>query len=696
MRKFLTPLAAISLIGSLFLGVPAPAAAAGAGSAEVHTSDTDVIHVDTSRNTAGRRQTYLAEPGDTLDMSITVEASDTSQDLGDWDITLSLKNGSLNGTYGDDTGYPGFDGSDTNDDACALDWNETNESLTPTASVVAGIDCNAGTSADGAADYQVTLYFTVVLPDHGSSVLTVSGIDTGFKVFFMTGEDGDDIFVGSGTLPAAAGAGTCEHPDFSTDSGAQGNAQEAMFAALAAIDQTSDTLFICNDMTYSGDIEEYEGVQLYDVELNIQGVLDVDGNYPVLDGAGAYQLLNLDDVDADILWVTFYDADYDDEGGALLIHDGNLALRQTLFDSNHSDSNGGAVMVYTGNLDVVNSDFMNNDADQDGGAIHIYTGTLDVNSGSSFLGNDADNRGGAIYHAVGTMLIDDTLFDANSAVNAGGAIEAIDLSNNNSYVSGSIFNENYTGGAGEGGAISLDDGSYGFAIYDSEFSNNSSLFGAITSDVSGNLYLGGVLMEENIAYDEGGAVRATNVQVYNSVFNRNTAYNLGGAIYADGYVDVWGGSSFTANHADGEGGAIFSDSDESYTTTWIENSTFTNNSSGYWGGALSLPGTSWIYGSTFTKNISRKGGAIDSWGDRLYLQYNKFTANKATSYYGGAIARKGRTFRGDVTRTNVFTKNMARNGGSAVAIYGELTPAMAKKDAAVWKIAGVTVYVAIR
>lgn len=641
MRKFLTSLAAISLIGSLFLGAPASVAAAGTGSAKVYAlDDGDYIHADNSREEDGARQTYLSPAGTTMNMQIELIEDGDDADLVDT-ITFSLKNAVFAGTYNDDNGYGAYDDGDYNDDACYLDWTSGNKTTTPTATITAYLDCNAGTGADGAPDQRTYLNFDVVIPAGGSAVLTVDSAAADVKVFFFAAEDADDIYVGSGSLPAASGDGNCTNPDFSTVNAAQGSAEEAIFAALAGVDQDTDTIIVCDGtFEYEADIENYDGDDLYDGTLTIENESGVDASDIVLDGNSNYNLLHVEDASLDVTGVKFLDADVNGSGAAIYLYDGALTVADSIFNSNNADGSGGAIRAHISDeSSITDSSFNNNDAGFRGGAVNVRSATSNTEylylDGNVFEGNAADDDGGAVRSGHNIML------------------SVID----------SEFTSNYANdGNDDGGAIyANDDATIGYSVF-----------------------------TENVAGDDAGAVWFDEAAaIEDSVFTRNEAGdgsgNDGGAVYAE--TSIWlVDSTFTSNFAGDEAGAMFADG-----LAYVLDSRFINNRSVEWAGAASFAETAWVEGTVFRGNKSRLGGAIDSWGERLYLARSKFINNQATQW-GGAIARGyddgGLTLVGDVDRTTIFRANRS-SVGLPVALYRTAGNRLAARQALhVWNAAG--------
>ena len=677
---------------------PAPVAAAADSNindAKVNkTTNTNIVQVANLLETTGKYQTYLVTPGTTITYRFTF-IGDNDSDNG---IFSSFKL-SLAGS-GASFGAEWVDSGDiTSTTECLIDWTDEGDNDQTTTFRQGNIDCDNGSSID-----QVHLDLPITVPTNGPAVLNVdygtAGVD--FKVYFMAQASGDTIYVGSNNM-TTDGSGSCADPDFSTTDAAQGfDDQEAIDSALQSINQDTDEVVICDGhYYYTETIRNYGGGDLYSGTLNVRAA---NIGEVTLDGNESYQLLNVSVADLSVTGINFLDGNayhggaiyvedddyfvageyvggnltvldcsftgneargdftFDGAGGAIYV-EGGLSVTNATFVNNVANVHGGAIYVDGSNYNdeetsIVGTEFTGNDAGDDGGAIAVNDSPATVTN-SLFAENDAGFRGGAIF-AGGTLVVEDnSMFDDNYAENYGGAIYADAIS----FVYDSIFTDNTVGGTDFG-----DDGGAIYAngpaeVYDSEFTGNQSY------------------------YDDGGAIYAdSTLYVSDSTFADNYALEYGGAIVAEGATQIYG-STFERNTTDDEGGAVFT-----YYDTDITNSTFVENESRDWGGALSVGedgGVLTIDNSTLRGNISAKGGAIDSFGDRLILTRTRFINNRAT-VYGGAIARSGRTYRGDISRTNVFRGNRARTA-STVALY-DLPVNIARRDAAFWKIPGVTAY----
>lgn len=633
MHRLLAALSGFALVSGLFLGAPAPVYAVDGDSVidvgRIKSNDSDIIQEADELESNGKYQVYLAEASDVVTLKLRLTSDDFSKDDGIVDsFTIALNNGSFGADY---------TANRTTNGTCDLAWTNTSTTLREGA-----IDCDDS----GEKVHNIRVDFDLTMPAAGPVVLTVTGAGSTFKVYFFVAESADTIYVGSGTM--TTGAGSCTNPDFSTTDADQGfEDQEAIDAALQAIDQETDTVVICNGTyTYTSDIRYYDGddfsTGLVTVEAQTAGSVTLDGD-------DNHQLLRLEDVSASISGIEFYDGYSSGDGGAIRLSDGDLTIDNSVFDSNYADDDGGAISLTEGAIDVSDSTFTDNFADGDhGGAIHVkYDLVQDVDNyitDSTFTGNESDYMGGAVLVQNDDDDDDDvpvylnitgSTFEDNATSSRGGAVRSghqVMLS-----VDDSTFTENYTEN-GDGGAISaMDDATIGF-----------------------------------------------------SVFTRNQAGDDGGAIYFDETADI-NDSRFVSNFADGEGGAVYAE-----TMTYVDDTIFLRNRSLGWAGALSLAGNAWLDGAIFRANKSRRGGAIDSWGDRLYLTESRFFNNRATRD-GGAIIRDGETLFGDVGPDTIFRGNQARLGDS-VAFYrwkvvdGGPGRATARTWSRVWVAAGTTVW----
>ena len=119
----------------------------------------------------------------------------------------------------------------------------------------------------------------------------------------------------------------------------------------------------------------------------------------------------------------------DYSGGAIWLNYGALNIdtdASLIFSHNHAGGSGGAVYLQNGEL-IVNSNaklnFSNNFSFSEGGALVLDNATIHVDTNNvCFFNNSANSFGGAIYIIYGTMYINSMEFITNNAQAKGGAI----------------------------------------------------------------------------------------------------------------------------------------------------------------------------------------------------------------------------------------------------------------------------------
>ncbi len=299
-------------------------------------------------------------------------------------------------------------------------------------------------------------------------------------------------------------------------------------------------------------------------------------------------------------------------GGAVYAGAGLTISNDAVFANNRSDKYGGAVYV-VGNIDVDSASFTNNE----GGAIYVDTGGTVAGSvkNATFTGN----TGNSIYSKNANGLnISDSTFSGNSGA------KVVENRSGNLDITNSTFTNNDGGilllGAGTTGAVSSLRGItatgntsssrsnmylYGKSgktlIEDSTFSNNTT----ISND-------GGVVMIANNS--DGPAVIRNSKFIENSTQGNSSA--TGGAVAFGNSVSYTGtGNEYTGNHAGTNGGALANTASANLITEI--GATFSGNSADGDGGAIwfntgnTYPLVASIIDSSFTNNTANgQGGAI--------------------------------------------------------------------------------------
>jgi predicted outer membrane repeat protein len=222
-------------------------------------------------------------------------------------------------------------------------------------------------------------------------------------------------------------------------------------------------------------------------------------------------------------------------GGALYITGGSTATVSGSSFSNNQSVNGGGIHILGANLTVSDTIFSGNSANNSaggggGGAIYVdgtknFSGTIDIST-STFTNNQSNQLGGAIFsfpEGTGSTIIDQSLFDGNSATGSGqgGAIyHQSATSNGPLIISNSTFMNNNAhatdGSASSGGALWL--------IYAPVTITNSTF---AANDATTPL----PLPADDWRRGFGGAIRTSDATtIVNSTLVNNTAGFVGGAI----------------------------------------------------------------------------------------------------------------------------------------------------------------------
>lgn len=275
-------------------------------------------------------------------------------------------------------------------------------------------------------------------------------------------------------------------------------------------------------------------------------------------------------------------------------------LSALIYNLGSANINGGATFtgdygllspVYSKGILTVEETVFTSTSGENGGAIHNDGGTV-VIARSEFKTTSADNHGGAIYNVGDADLsVYDTTFDGTISALDGGAI--FNAEGAKLVTEASIFKNIAI--TGVGGAI-FNAGA--FEDKDSLFENNSANAGAAIYTL-GSVSLDGSTFKTNSA-QEGGAIYAgpdSNLQIIGGSFFSNAATN-GAAIYASGQLYA-SNSLFAKNTATNLGGAIYAAS----TTTFV-NVTIADNKAadgaGFYNAGTATFDNSIIAGNTAT------------------------------------------------------------------------------------------------
>jgi predicted outer membrane repeat protein len=375
------------------------------------------------------------------------------------------------------------------------------------------------------------------------------------------------------------------------------------------------------------------------------------------------------------------------------------------FENNSSGHRGGAIWTDRVATLANNASFINNTAAENGGAIYVYHFSVGqerthVADSCQFTGNAASQ--GAVYYytssgsRLSNLVATNSQFHDNTA-NSGGCFYVSASDSVFLHLENSVFSGNSTTqSSGDGGVLNFTGGGQVTCI-NSNFENNESLDagGAIYIQTGGevgiNMQTSGCAFSNNTS-DEGGAIFAKNdssrsitLLCDSTSFENNTSNTRGGAFASElfklsslefsecafngnnttGATSGGGGiyvksfntdtclitvyeCSFNGNSAISDAGALQLLGDGSIRAN-VEQSVFTNNSSGVSGGALRLYSYSNNYAELNLQNVfmaynnsGTRGGALalDAMlsGSETIARVNQCLFHDNTSSVGGAIA----------------------------------------------------------
>ena len=333
---------------------------------------------------------------------------------------------------------------------------------------------------------------------------------------------------------------------------------------------------------------------------------------------------------------------------------GTLLAYHVNFVNNVTTTQAGAIYANTANVTLYKTTFVAN-ASATGGAIYA-TKTTDQPVKTiecMFIGNSATANGGAIYlTAPGSYKDNGSTFAVNKA-QQGGAVMVYGVASFN----GSVFSGNT---AVRGGAIYA---TKALTVADCEFVENKATGELENPDKPGELL-------EN----QGGAiyVSGATVEITDTLFDSNMADAKGGAIYVTGTSAnalKTKNCEFVDNAAMTNGGAIYLTG----TASCVDNGSNFIGNIAQQGGAAMVYGEAEFVGSTFDANeatggsSTKGGGAIQVNGGKLTVKGGAFSNNKS-GYYGGAITgcEKATVTISDGT----IIENSIGKTGSALCFYG--------------------------
>ena len=387
-------------------------------------------------------------------------------------------------------------------------------------------------------------------------------------------------------------------------------------------------------------------------------------------------------------------------GGIHIVDNASVTLDNVLL-TNNSAENGGGLYANSGFLNIINSTIQHNSANHLGGGLFGALGSVDMRSFKMYHNSAED--GGAIGVANAALLLQDGDFSGNAATRNGGAI-FMTVPNGTSSFTNLNLNQNTAGNLG--GAIFS---RRGLSLTGGTLNNNAAIDGGALYVERNSLNLMQTNFSDNNASGNGGAIFATKLQpgfvtdakltITKSSLIDNQSDNKGGAVYAEGDIDLtinetgfysntatFGGAigSFTGD-IDGQivptdfkvnasimqhnratdGGAIFTES----SALTVSNSDVSHNVVTGIGGAIAAASNLDLFNSSLTHNSAQVGGgAVETSASSTLTIDGVWFAHNSTQGTGGAVRSSGPI----VMRNSTVYQNSANAGGGIGALFGTL------------------------
>jgi predicted outer membrane repeat protein len=285
------------------------------------------------------------------------------------------------------------------------------------------------------------------------------------------------------------------------------------------------------------------------------------------------------------------------DGGAVRVSGSTVTFDTCTFTNNTSVEHGGAIALtilpfVTGsflpaNVVVTNCTFtgntMNTTQNRGGGAIHAAEAGHQVTlSGSTFSGNSAPLGGAVFLSQMPNLVIDDCIFNSNSAYGTGTSSPggALNIAGCGGSISNCTFDGNTVASTSRGGGAFIQNSSTSpspLHVTDCLFTNNQAAIGA------------GLTIENSDMWGGNPVILTPSANVTDCIFEGNaatiaTGNGGGGAMYIQNATSIIQRCVFRNNTSGRFGGAIVVNS----AGPTIANCLFEDNSAAVRGGAIEL------------------------------------------------------------------------------------------------------------
>ena len=397
------------------------------------------------------------------------------------------------------------------------------------------------------------------------------------------------------------------------------------------------------------------------IKINKNNIV-IDGGNNIVDACGKTSIFDIVSGNVTLKNIVFKNAYSKSSGGAIKHKRGKLKLINCKFINNVSDSDGGVIDCMWGTeLTVESCEFVDNHAEESA-CINNFNGVVKV-SNSTFEKNSVKSNASVINNEkYGKMIICDSKFVGNSAINAGVILNwgkckiyGSEFIDNSAEKSGGVINNQITGN---------------IEICKCDFSNNCSGFdgGAIIN--FSRMYLADSNVDNNYSREHGGAIsnqKGSFLKITSSRINNNSSDIVAGGIL--NWSELIINDTIIENNSSREFGGAISNQEDSNIT--INNSKFINNKIDKYGGAIFNLSILKIANSIFENNTSDKGGAIISEkGSNVYIRNCEFDENHAAR--GSAIFVEDETKLFNCTFFNHKSNEVIYNDGSLLGMDNKI------------------------
>jgi hypothetical protein len=380
-----------------------------------------------------------------------------------------------------------------------------------------------------------------------------------------------------------------------------------------------------------------------------------------------------------------FDSNIADDGGAIYVEDGSLTISDDswFYDNEARDGYGGAVYATVGSPDTVTiSSSMFGDPENDsqgnyslygggdlyidGGAAEDQVADLTISNSAFYDGTVNDGNGGSIASVCAATVLTGVTIRDSYASNDGGGLWASDDEGCSSDYSVTISNSRFLGTeAGvQGGAISNDqddaESLKDVIVKGSYFYQNEAGSGAAINLDHANLTVSkSSFIENQINSDDGGAMEFCendNITISSSRFEGNLSSNDGGAIQVNCGLETMrlAGNSFIENEAEYNGGAISIEGFNGSSILIATSNKFLGNKAEDSGGVFSVYLNASARDSSLLRNLKRntfRANRADSNGDGdgsggiLRISYDDFDGRSPQRRLESAL-RSGNSVQG--------------------------------------------------